>query len=115
MYELRTGYWILGRRETEPSACVRVSLLCSAGKWPQWSLKLNTLLLLLVFIVVVTIIVPGQQSYTGKMEQNMLQMEGNFKKKKKYILQINLRARNGPPGRLANHSDLESLRQFAEV
>lgn len=45
----------------------------------------------------------------------MLQMERNFKKKKKYILQINLRARNGPLGRLSNHSELESLRHFDDV
>lgn len=38
-----------------------------------------------------------------------------LKKKKKYILQINLRARNGPLGRLSNHSELESLRHFDDV
>lgn len=37
------------------------------------------------------------------------------KKFKKNILQINLRTRNGPLGRVSNHSELESLRQFAEV
>lgn len=36
-------------------------------------------------------------------------------KLKKNTLQINLRARNGPLGRISNHSELESLRQFAEV
>jgi len=36
-------------------------------------------------------------------------------KRKKNILQINLRARNGPLGRVSNHSELQSLRQFAEV
>lgn len=37
------------------------------------------------------------------------------RKLKKNILQINLRTRNGPLGRVSNHSELESLRQFAEV
>lgn len=84
MYELRTGYWILSGREMEPSACVHVFPPCSAGKWPQWSLKLNTLLLLWVFIIVVTIVVPGQQGCIEEVEQKILEMEEN-KKKKKYF------------------------------
>lgn len=70
--------------------------------------------LLWVFIIVVTIVVPGQQGCIEEVEQKILEMEGNFKKKKK-MLQIILRAQNGPLGRVSNHSELESLKQFAEV
>lgn len=40
---------------------------------------------------------------------------GRKLKKKKKKLQIILRAQNGPLGRVSNHSELESLKQFAEV
>lgn len=111
MYELRTGYWIPGRREMEPSARVHVSTMFSREVTTAEPEIKHTVVAASLYCCCYNCCPRAAELYRGGGTENA----ADGSKLKKNTLQINLRARNGPLGRISNHSELESLRQFAEV
>lgn len=64
-----------------------------------------------IFLLLLQCCLREAELYRGGGTENA----ADGRKLKKNILRISLRTRNGPLGRVSNHSELESLRQFAEV